>query len=177
MAAPTRQRHDRKGGAIRKPNSRRLIDKGDTYKNILGQLERFLTLIGDYESLSILSDRPPTGCISMSAESVRSFLHYKYGPKDTPLIDSQNRPVKAKCDPKDPQARPVNDKSDPKHTPLVDAAERDVPLVDAAERDVSEKPLAEKPLMCSGAWTSPKKMNQLNSAVKLMHLAMGQRGQ
>lgn len=155
-------------GKVAQTGNRILADlTKDTYKNILGQLERFLTLIGDYESLLILSDRPPTGCISMSAESVRSFLHYKYDPKDTPLIDSQNRPVKAKCDPKDPQARPVKDKSDPKNTPLIDAP----------EKHAAEKPLAEKPLMCSGAWKSPKKINQLNSAVKLLHLAMGQRGQ
>jgi hypothetical protein len=141
-------------GKVAQAGNRILADlTKDAFKNILGQLKRFLTLIGDYESLLILSDQPPTGCISMSAESVWSFLHYKYDPKDTPLVDSQNRPVKAKCGPKD------------------------TPLIDAPEKEVAEKPLAEKPLMCSGAWKSPKKINQLNSAVNLLHLAMGQIGQ
>ena len=55
------------------------------YKKQLDQLESFLTLIGDYDSLLLLDEKAPTNCISMNVESLALYIQFKRTPKDTPL--------------------------------------------------------------------------------------------
>jgi hypothetical protein len=71
-------------GKVSKTGSRVLTSKTKTtYQNLFDQLERFFKMIGDYDSLLILQDRPPENCISMKVESLLQFVDYKFGKKNT----------------------------------------------------------------------------------------------
>ena len=59
----------------------------------LCMLNRFLIMIGDYESMLILQDNSPDDCISMNVNSLILFVHYKCGKKGTPLMDLSGKVI------------------------------------------------------------------------------------
>ena len=52
-------------------------------------------MIGDYESLLMLQEFPPTPfCPSMRPETIKKFVVFKRSPKDTPLVSDDGTPAK-----------------------------------------------------------------------------------
>jgi hypothetical protein len=58
----------------------------ETYNQHIDGMRRFLTLIGDYESLLILQENRPKNAPPVKVESVIAYVRYKCGVPNTPLL-------------------------------------------------------------------------------------------
>lgn len=63
------------------------------YEQHFDQLNRFLILIGDYDSMILLLRDVPKHAPAMKIESLVCFMKYKYGAPGTPLKDIESRQV------------------------------------------------------------------------------------
>ncbi|KAI9339167.1 hypothetical protein DFJ73DRAFT_961925 [Zopfochytrium polystomum] len=64
------------------------------YQKHMRGIQYFCALIGDYESLLMLLECPPTPiCPSMKPSTLASFIRFKRFPPNTPLLDAHGNPV------------------------------------------------------------------------------------
>ena len=64
-----------------------------TYNTYFRGMRYFLSIVGDYESLIILSENRPKFCPCIHAERICQFISFKRLKKGEPLLDTQGRPV------------------------------------------------------------------------------------
>ena len=102
------------------------------YEKHFRGLKYFCSLVGDYESLLILSDNAPSPfCPSMNPETIVSFIQFKSSKEGAELLDQDGNVV--------------ND-------------------------------VFGNPILCQGGWDDPKNVEQLMSAVGLLHGTRGETG-
>ena len=95
-------------------------------------LRYFCSLVGDYESLLILSPNAPSPfCPSMDPETIVSFIKFKRSAEGAELLDKDGNAV---------------------------------------------KDVLGNPVLCQGGWDDPRNVEQLMSAVGLLHEARGETG-